>query len=50
MEYKKITNLLGGLVDSERLPKYTTIKWNEIYDDTDGTYNKTRIPNLKHQS
>ena len=47
MEYKKITNLLGGLVDPEKLPRYTTIKWVEIYDESDGTYNPNKDVRFK---
>ena len=37
MEYQKI-NLLGKTIDSAKLPKYTTRKWIEIYDQSNGTY------------
>ena len=32
MEYKKIENHLGGEIDPSKLPKYTKIKWIEVYD------------------
>ena len=38
MGYKKITNLLGKL-DKDEIPKFTTIKWIEIFDQSNGTYN-----------
>ena len=41
MGYNKITNLLGKLGKDE-IPKFTTIKWIEIYDQSNGTYNKNK--------
>ena len=38
MRYNKITNLLGKLGKDE-IPKFTTIKWIEIFDQSNGTYN-----------
>ena len=32
-------NLLGKTIDFTKLPKYTTRKWIEIYDQSNGTYN-----------
>ena len=42
MEYKKIISLLGGATDSTKLPKYTTVKWIEFYDESDGKYNPNK--------
>ena len=42
MEYKKIINLLGKTIDSTKLPKDTTRKWIEIYDQSNGTYNQNK--------
>ena len=39
MEYQKIINLLGKTIDSTKLPRYTTRKWIEVYDQSNGTYN-----------
>ena len=39
MGYNKITTLLGKL-DKDEIPKFTTIKWIEILDQSNGTYNK----------
>ena len=39
MEYQKIINFLGKTIDSTKLPKYTTRKWIEIYDQSNGTHN-----------
>ena len=39
MGYNKITNLLGKL-DKDEIPKFTTIKWIEIFDQSNGTYNE----------
>ena len=41
MGYNKITNLLGKL-DKDEIPKFATIKWIEIFDQTTGTYNKNK--------
>ena len=41
MGYKKITNLLGKPAEDE-IPKLTTIKWIEIFDESNGTYNKNK--------
>ena len=38
MGYNKITNLLGKL-DKDEIPKFTTVKWIEIFDQSNGTYN-----------
>ena len=41
MEHNKITNLLGKLTEDE-IPKFTTVKWIEIFDQSNGTYNKNK--------
>ena len=41
MGYNKITNLLGKLTEDE-IPKFPTIKWIEIFDQSYGTYNKNK--------
>ena len=41
MRYNKITNLLRKL-DTDGIPKFTTIKWIEIFDQSNGTYNKNK--------
>ena len=41
MGYNKIANLLGKL-DKDEIPKFTTIKWIEIFDQSNGTYNKNK--------
>ena len=46
MGYKKITNLLGKPAEDE-IPKLTTIKWIEIFDESNGTYNKNKDIRLK---
>ena len=46
MGYNKITNLLGKL-DKKEIPKFTTIKWMEIFDQSNGTYNKNKDIRLK---
>ena len=41
MGYNKITNLIGKL-DKDEIPKFTTIKWIKIFDQSNGTYNKNK--------
>ena len=41
MGYNKITNLLGKL-DKDEAPKFTTIKYIEIFDQFNVTYNKNK--------
>ena len=41
MKYNKITNLLGKL-DKDEIPKFTTIKWTEIFHQSNGIYNKNK--------
>ena len=41
MGYNKITNLLGKL-DKVEIPKFTTIKYIEIFDQSNGNYNKNK--------
>ena len=41
MGYNKITNLLGKL-DKDEIPKFATIKWIEIFDQSNGAYNKSK--------
>ena len=35
MEYQKITKLLGSTLD--KVPKFITKKWIEVYDQSGGT-------------
>ena len=46
MGYNKITNLLGKL-DKDEIPKFTTRKWIEIFDQSNGTYNKNKDMRFK---
>ena len=41
MEYDKITNLLGK-IDKDDIPKFTSIKWIEIFDQSNGNYNQNK--------
>ena len=41
MEYNKITNLLGKLTEDE-IPKLTTVKWIEIFDQSNRTFNPNK--------
>ena len=41
MGYNKITYLLGKLTKDE-IAKFTTIKWVEIFDQSNGSYNPNK--------
>ena len=41
MGYNKITNLLGKL-NKDEIPKFTTIKYIKIFDQSNGAYNKNK--------
>ena len=40
MEYQKITKLLGSTLD--KVPRFITKKWIEVYDKSGGTYNTSK--------
>ena len=40
MEYQKVINLLGNIPD--RVPRFVTKKWVEIYDQSGGPYNNNK--------
>ena len=40
MEYQKITNLLGNT--SDKVPRFITKKWIEVYDQSGETYNTNK--------
>ena len=42
MGYNKIENLLGISTDADLKPKYSSKKWIEIFDQSNGTYNKNK--------
>ena len=46
MGYNKITNLLGKL-DKDEIPKLTTTKWIEIFDQSNGAYNPHKYIRFK---
>ena len=41
MEYQKIINLLGNTSDN-KVPRFITKKWIEIYGESGGTYNQNK--------
>ena len=41
MRYNKITSLLGKL-DKDDIPKFTTVKWTEIFDQSNGNHNPNK--------
>ena len=47
MGYKKITYLLGKLY-KDKIPKFTTIKWIEIFDQSNGSYNPNKDIRSRH--
>ena len=40
MEYQKITNLLGNT--SDKVPRFITKKWIEVYDQSEKSYNTNK--------
>ena len=40
MEYQKITNRLGGM--SDKVPRFITKKWVEVYDQPGGAYSSNK--------
>ena len=40
MKYQKITNLLGNTPD--KVPRFITKKWTEVYDQSGETYNTNK--------
>ena len=46
MGYNKIINFLGKL-DEDDIPKFTTIKFMEMFDQSNGTYNKNKTIRFK---
>ena len=45
MEYQKITKLLGNM--SDKIPRFITKKWIEIYDKSGGTYSTNKQTRFK---
>ena len=45
MEYQKITNLLGNT--SDKVPRFITKKWTEVYDQSGETYNTNKQIRIK---
>ena len=48
MEFQKIVNFLSTNSD-ENLPRFSTKKWVEVYDQSGGNYNVNKKLELKHQ-
>ena len=49
MEFQKIVNLLDITSDDKDLPRYTTKKWIEFYDQREKITTLTKKLELKHQ-
>ena len=48
MRYGKIKNLLGKL-DKDDIPKFISIKWTQIFDQSSGNYNPNKDIRFKTQ-
>ena len=42
MKFKKITNILGKINDETEFPRFTSKKWIEIFDQSNGSYNPNK--------
>ena len=49
MGYNKITNLLGK-IDKDEIPKLSTTKWIEIFDQSNGPLIQIKTLDLKHHN
>ena len=47
MEFRKIVNFLDITSDNKDLPKFVTIKWIEVYDQSQGNYNINKEIRIK---
>ena len=47
MEFQKITNFLDTTFDDKDLPKFVTIKWTEVSDQSEGNYNVNKYIRMK---
>ena len=45
MEYQKVINLLGNIFD--KVPRFITKKWIEVFDHSGGTYNTNKQIRIK---
>ena len=48
MRHNKIKNLLVIEIDLKNLPKFSTIKYVEIFDQSNGSYNPNKDIIFKH--
>ena len=47
MEFQKITTFPDTTSDDKDLPNFVTIKWIEVYDQSEGTYNVNKEIRIK---
>ena len=47
MEFQKIVNLLDITSDNKDLLRFVTKKWNEVYDQSEKTYNRNKEIRIK---
>ena len=47
MEFQKIVNLLGTTFDDKDLPRFVTIKWIEVYDQSEKNFNPSKEIRIK---
>ena len=47
MEFKKIVNFLDTTFDDKDLSRFVTIKWIEVYDQSEKNYNSNKEIRIK---
>ena len=47
MEFQKILNFLDTISDNKDLPKFVTIKWVKVYDQSQENYNPNKEIRIK---
>ena len=47
MEFKKFVNFLDTTFDDKDLPRFVTIKWIEVYDQSEKNYNSNKEIRIK---
>ena len=47
MKFQKIVNFLGTTSDDNDLPRFFTKKWIEVYDHSEGNYNRNKEIRIK---
>ena len=47
MEFQKIVNFLDTTSDDKDLPRFVTIKWIEVYDQSEKNFNPSKEIRIK---